>query len=114
MAHPGGVDAVLDLVNDKDEIRRNAEILKAGSSLVSTLYAADEQWFAQRGIAAHNISSDTNPFAPLQGLSEVARMVADGTITVRIGSRFALEDAPEMLERLRHGGLHGKTIIRIY
>jgi NADPH:quinone reductase len=47
-SHPGGVDAVLDLINGKDAIRRDAEILKAGGNLVSTLYAADEQWFAER------------------------------------------------------------------
>lgn len=113
VTHPDGVDAVLDLVNDKDAIRRDAEILKPGGSLVSTLYAADEAWFAQRGIAAHNISSGTNPLASLQGLTEIARMLAEGTITVRIGSLFALEDAGEMLEKLRHGELHGKTIVKI-
>jgi NADPH:quinone reductase-like Zn-dependent oxidoreductase len=112
-AHPSGVDAVLDLVNDKDAIRRDAEILKAGGSLVSTLYAADEEWFAQRQIAAHNISSSTNPLASQQGLTEIARMLAEGKITVRIGSLFALEDAGEMLEKLRRGDLSGKTIIRI-
>src|SRR6202030_4723719 len=41
-SHPDGVDAVLDLVNGRDAIRRDAEILKAGGTLVSTIYAADE------------------------------------------------------------------------
>lgn len=97
----------------KDAIRRDAEILKAGGSLVSTLYAADEEWFAQRQIAAHNISSSTNPWASPQGLTEIARMLAEGKITVRIGSLFVLGDAGAMLEKLRHGDLRGKTIIRI-
>src|ERR1700685_976233 len=57
-SHPSGVDAVLDLVNGKDAIGRDAEILKPGGSLVSTIYAADEKWFAERKITAHNIRSE--------------------------------------------------------
>ena len=55
-AHPAGVDAILDLVTGKDAIGRDAEILKSGGRLVSTIYAADESWFAARKIKAHNIA----------------------------------------------------------
>jgi NADPH:quinone reductase-like Zn-dependent oxidoreductase len=112
-AYPHGFDAVLDLVNGPDSIRRDAEIIKNGGSLVSTIYAADEAWFAERKITAHNISSSTNPFSSRQGLNEVARMLADGTITARIRSTIELDDAGQMLEKLRNGGLRGKVIIRI-
>jgi NADPH:quinone reductase len=67
-SHPSGVDAVLDLVNGKDAIQRDAEILKSGGDLVSTIYAADVAWFAQRQITAHNIASTTNPSSSPQGL----------------------------------------------
>jgi hypothetical protein len=40
-------------------------------------------------------------------------MLADGKITARIGSGFELNDAARMLEKLRHGGLRGKTVIRL-
>jgi NADPH:quinone reductase-like Zn-dependent oxidoreductase len=112
-AHPDGVDAVLDLVNDSNAIRRDADVLRSGGSLVSTLYAADERWFAERRISAHNIASNSNPLSSPQGLEEVARMLADGKITARIGSRFELDGADQMLEKLRHGGLRGKTVIRL-
>lgn len=55
--HPNGIDAVLDVVNGPEAIRRDAEILKPGGRLVSTLYAADLPWFAQRRITAQNIAS---------------------------------------------------------
>jgi alanine-glyoxylate transaminase / serine-glyoxylate transaminase / serine-pyruvate transaminase len=61
-SYPDGVDAALDLVNDSAAIRRIAEILKPGSSIVSAIYAADQEWFAQRQIEAHNIASTANPF----------------------------------------------------
>ncbi len=57
-AHPDGVDAILDLVNGKDAIRRDAEILKPGGSVVSTIGAADEKWFAGRQITAYNINAN--------------------------------------------------------
>lgn len=111
-SHPNGVDAVLDLVNGKDAIRGDAEILKAGGNLVSTLYAADEEWFAERKITAHNIASNKNPLSSPQGLNSIARMLADGTITARIRSTVELDGVGQMLEKLRHGGLRGKAVIR--
>src|SRR5271154_3030429 len=73
-AHPEGVDAVLDLVNGKDAIGRDAEILRSGGSLVSTIHAADEGWFAGRKITAHNVGPNLNPSFSPQGLNHVARM----------------------------------------
>jgi NADPH:quinone reductase-like Zn-dependent oxidoreductase len=112
-SHPGGVDAVIDLVNGSDAIRRDAELLKSGGRLVSTIYAADEGWFAERQITAHNIASSANRLSSRQGLNEVAHMLADGTITARIRSTVELDDAGQMLERLRNGGLSGKAVIRL-
>ena len=111
-SYPDGVDAVLDLVNGPEAIRRDAEILKPGGILVSTIFAADEAWFAKHEITAHNHASSNNPLLSPEGLSEVARMLADGTITARIGSTTQLANAGQILDELRHGGLHGKAVIR--
>src|ERR1700722_16698879 len=112
-AHPEGVDAVLDLINGEDTITRDAEILKSGGSLVSTVYAADEAWFAERKIKAHNIAGLTNPFSTREGLTQVARMLADGKITARIRVTVELDAAGQILEKLKKGGLRGKALIRL-
>jgi NADPH:quinone reductase len=112
-AHPEGVDAVLDLVSNSDAIKRDAEILKSGGRLVSTIYSADEAWFAERHVTAHNILGSDNPFSSPQGLSEVARMLANGTITARIRSTVDLGGTAQILEKLRSGGLSGKAVIRL-
>src|SRR5271170_3285925 len=112
-AHPGGVDAVLDLVSGPEAIRRDAEFIKPGGRLVSTIFAADEAWFADRQITAHNSASSANPWLSPQGLTEVAGMLADGTITTRIRSTVDLDGAGQILERLRQGGLRGKAVIRL-
>jgi NADPH:quinone reductase len=112
-AHPDGVDAVLDLVSGPDAIRRDAEVIRPGGRLVSTVFAADEGWFAQRQITAHNHASSANPLISPDGLTTVARMLADGTITARIRTTAGLDGAGQVLDQLRHGGLRGKAIIRV-
>jgi NADPH:quinone reductase-like Zn-dependent oxidoreductase len=111
--HPDGVDAVLDLVNGSDAIRRDAEIIRPGGHLVSTIFAADEAWFAQRHITAHNHATNTNPLVSPQGLATVVQMLAEGTITARIGSTVDLAGAAQVLADLRGGGLRGKAVIRL-
>jgi NADPH:quinone reductase-like Zn-dependent oxidoreductase len=111
--HPDGVDAVLDLFNGPDAIRRDAEVIRPGGRLVSTIFAADEGWFAQRQITAHNHASSENPLISPQGLATVAQMLADGTITARIGSTVELAAAAKVLDELRRGGLRGKAVIRL-
>lgn len=111
--YPEGVDAVLDNVSDAAATRRDAEVLKSGGVLVSTVHAADESWFAEHQFTAHNISGPTNPLASRAGLAELARMVADGTIEARVRTVVPLEDALDVLDRLRQGGLRGKALIRI-
>jgi hypothetical protein len=70
------------------------------------------QWFAERQITAVNIATLTNPLSSPQGLTKVARMLADGTITARIHSTIQPDHIGETLGKLRSGGLHGKTVIR--
>jgi NADPH:quinone reductase len=111
--HPDGVDAVLDLVSGRDAIRRDAEIIRPGGSLVSTIFAADEGWFAERQITAHNHSSSANPLISPEGLATVAQMLADGTITARVRSTVDLDAAGQVLAKLRNGGLRGKAVIRL-
>jgi NADPH:quinone reductase-like Zn-dependent oxidoreductase len=112
-AHPEGVDAILDLVNGPGAIKRDTEILKSGGGLVSTIYAADEKWFAERQIKAHNIAGNSNPFATPQGLAQLVQLLAAGTITSRVQAIVELNAASEILEKLKKGGLRGKALIRV-
>jgi NADPH:quinone reductase-like Zn-dependent oxidoreductase len=110
---PNGVDAVLDLVNGPDAMRRDTEVIQPGGHLVSTIFAADEGWFAQRQITAQNHASSNNPLISPQGLARVAQMLADGTITARIRSTVELSAAAQALDELRSGGLRGNAVIRL-
>jgi Zinc-binding dehydrogenase len=108
-ARARGVRVIATVLGDVGEARR----LGAEEVYDTKAVAADERWFAERRISAHNIASNSNPLSSPQGLDEVACMLADGKITVRIGSWFELDRAAQMLKKLRHGGLRGKTVIRL-
>jgi len=112
-AHPDGVDAVLDLVSDANAIRRDAEILRPGGSVLSTIHVADEAWFATRQIKAYNIGPDNNPASSDKALGDIARMLVDGVITARVRSAVELAQAGQILDQLRHGGISGKAVIHI-
>jgi NADPH:quinone reductase len=112
-AHPDGVDGILDLVSSPDAINADATILKPGGRLVSTIYSADEKWFAERKISAHNIAGNANPSSTPDGLNQIARMLAEGTITARVQSTVPLESAGDILDKLRKGGLRGKALIKL-
>jgi NADPH:quinone reductase-like Zn-dependent oxidoreductase len=119
-SYPDGVDAVLDMVNGVGEIKRDAEFLRPGGRLVSTVFGADVEWFAERQISACNVVGHMTPFGGTpnprqspQGLAEIARMLAAGTISARIRSTAELAAAPRLLEALRRGDLHGKAVIRM-
>jgi NADPH:quinone reductase-like Zn-dependent oxidoreductase len=111
--HPDGVDGILDLISGPDAIRRDAEVIRPGGRIVSTVFAADEGWFAERKIIAHNHASNANPLISPEGLTTVAQLLADGVIAARIRSAVNLEAAGQVLEELRHGGLRGKAVIRL-
>jgi NADPH:quinone reductase-like Zn-dependent oxidoreductase len=112
-AHPDGLDRILDLVNDAEAIRRDAEILKSGGVLVSTRHAADEKWFAERHLTARNTGPANNPKNSPAGLAEIAALVVDGTIAPRVRSVVGLDQAGQMLEKIRTGGLDGKALIQL-
>jgi NADPH:quinone reductase-like Zn-dependent oxidoreductase len=112
VSHPSGIDAV-DLVNGSNAIRRAAEILKSGGRLVLNALRGRRRVVAERHVTAHNIASSANPLSSPQGLNEVARMLANGTIMARISSTLDLSAADRMLEQLRNRGLHGKAIIHL-
>jgi NADPH:quinone reductase-like Zn-dependent oxidoreductase len=112
-SHADGADAVLDLINGPDQIRRDVGLLRAGGRLVSAVHAADEAWFGERQITAHNVSGPVNPMSSRQGLDQIAGLLADGVITARVRFRYELTDAHRALDQLRAGGMRGKAVIRL-
>jgi len=107
VAHPDGIEAVVDVVSDREALGRLAGLVKRGGSVATSVYAADADSLAKRGIEATNVGA--RPDA--RRLAELARLVDAGEISVRLESTFPLERAPEALEESRTGHVRGKLVL---
>ncbi len=111
-AHPGGVDAVLDLVDDENAIKATAPLLRPAGKIVSTIGAADESWFAQRKITAANLYTMDSPQWSHAGLRTLAEMVERQRLRVNIAAEYPLGEALAALERSK-SGVNGKVVITV-
>jgi NADPH:quinone reductase-like Zn-dependent oxidoreductase len=109
MTHPSGIEVIIDVVSEPDVLGRMAGLVKEGGRLASSVYAADVESLAQRGIKATNIG--VQPDA--RRLEELSRMVDAGELTVGLERTFPLEKAPEALKESRAGHVRGKIVLLV-
>jgi NADPH:quinone reductase-like Zn-dependent oxidoreductase len=109
MAHPGGIEAIIDVVSDREVLGHMSGLLKEGGRLASSVYAADGESLAERGIRATNVGMQPDA----RRLEELARMVDAGELTVRLERTFPLERASEALEESRTGHVRGKIVLLV-
>jgi len=107
MAHPGGIEAVIDVVSDRETLGRVSTLVNEGGRLASSVYAADVEKLAKRGIVGTNVSMQPGA----RRLKELSRMVDAGELAVRLDHTFPLESAPEALEQRRIGTVRGKIVL---
>jgi NADPH:quinone reductase-like Zn-dependent oxidoreductase len=107
--HPGGIAAIIDVVSERNVLGRLAGLVKEGGRIASSVYAADVEDLAQRGIKATNVG--VHPDA--RRLEELSRMVDAGELTVRLERTFPLERAPEALDESRTGHVRGKIVLLV-
>lgn len=112
-AHSGGIDAVLDLVDDADAIKITAGVIRGGGKIVSTIGAADVQWFAQRSITAQNLALFRTPQHSHAGLRTLLELVEQGRLRVTITGERALSDAVAALEESKSGAVDGKLVLTV-
>lgn len=107
-AHPGGIDAILDVITPTGgDISPMADLLRPGATLVSTNYAVDPDDLALRDILGVNLGN--SPTAEM--LTALAERAASGELRVRIDAEVALDDAPATIAKARAGHATGKTVI---
>ena len=108
-AHPGGIEAIIDVVSDPEALGRMAGLVKEGGRIASSVAAADVESLALRSIEAKNISMQPSA----QRLEELSWMVDAGEISVRLERTFPLENAREALEESRTGHVRGKIVLLV-
>ena len=86
-----------------------ARLLKKGGRLASSVYAADTESLAERGIDATNVGMQPDA----RRLDELSWRVDAGEISVSLEHTFPLERAPEALEEIRTGHVRGKIVLLV-
>lgn len=109
VAHPDGIEAIIDLASDREALGRIAGLVKRGGRIASSAYAADAEDLAGRGIVATNVGMQPDA----RRLAELARLVDAGEISVGLERTFPLEKAPEALEESRTGHVRGKLVLLV-
>src|SRR6266571_5872677 len=108
-SHPGGVDAVLDVVSGPAAIGHIAQALRTGGRLLSTAYASNPAQLAERGITAVNIVRPQGAAV----LDRLSRMVEAGTLRVPVQATLPLEAAARAQEMLQHAHVRGKLVLTV-
>ena len=109
VAHPGGIEAIVDVVSDCESLCRIAGLVKKGGSVASSLYAADDEGLAERSIKATNVGMQPDA----RRLALLSRLVDAGEISVSLESTFPLKKAHEALEENRKGHVRGKIVLLV-
>ncbi|MBV8197469.1 MAG: NADP-dependent oxidoreductase [Candidatus Eremiobacteraeota bacterium] len=109
----GEIEAVLDLVDDSDGIKRIAGVIRSGGRIVSTIGAADIDWFSTRKIAATNLYAADTPQWSHAGLRALLELVEQGAIRVMIAGERPLAEALDALEESKSGSVDGKLVIMV-
>jgi NADPH2:quinone reductase len=109
-SHPGGVDAVLDVVTRQPAaLAHNAQALRPGGRLLSTVYAVDPAQPAERGIIAVNIVRPQGA----EVLDRLSRMVEALSLWVPVHATLPLEEAARAQELLQHGHVRSKLVLTV-
>lgn len=112
-AHSSGIDSVLDLVDDASAIKAMANLVHAGGRIVSTIRAADVDWFAQRKISALNLGVPNTPQYSHAGLRSLLELLQEGRLRVVIAEERPLAEAVEALAASKRGAVNGKIVITV-
>lgn len=108
VAHPQGLDALLDLMSDRAGFSSGLGVVKPGGRAATTVYAVDPDRIPA-GVTA--IAIDLQPSVEL--LEGVARAVVERGLSVPLRRTISLEEAVAVLAEIRAGRSVGKTVIAL-
>lgn len=99
--HPGGVDLLVDNVSSEN-FSSYAPLVRRGGIAVGTHEPQPE---APNGVEGHLVASWERPAS----FAEVVRLLDEGVLRLRVGRRFALEEAERAHDHLR--SRHGRGTV---
>ncbi len=108
-AHPGGVDAILDVMNTGPAFEANLVALRETGVAASTIGAADIEGLAARKIRSLNIRLHPTP----ELLDRLSKELAAGRLRAPIELQVPFSDALTAFESIRSHSTRGKSVLVI-
>jgi NADPH:quinone reductase-like Zn-dependent oxidoreductase len=102
------LDMVFDLI-DGDTRERSWKLLKRGGVLVSTLSEPSQEKAREYGVRALRYTVEANGAE----LAEIVELVATGKVKPQVAKTFPLEQAPQAMAVVEHGGAVGKIVLSV-
>lgn len=109
-AHPGGIDALIDLHSDGDALEQIATAVRAGGVVVSTRGPAAS---AAPALEARGLRFASANRAPASRLPELTALIDAGKLRVPPIKVYPLDQAPAALAEMAAGHVRGKLVISI-
>ena len=104
---PDGIDVLVDLANGADEFANLASLVRGGGTALTTLYVADADSLAARGITGVNFAYQAS--RPL--LARLADAVATDSVVPPPLETVGLDEVPQVLRGSGRGARPAKTVI---
>jgi NADPH:quinone reductase-like Zn-dependent oxidoreductase len=106
--YPDGIAALIDVVNQKDELAELASVVRSGGHVATLLGAADIEALTARGIVGHNV----NAAPTAEKLRVLGELAASGALRVPIQGVYSIADAGEALKVFQQG-TRGKLVLSV-
>jgi NADPH2:quinone reductase len=107
--HPGGVDAIVDLVNSGEGVRGSARALREGGRFVSPLGGPEDLDPARPGLKASYVSLKLQP----GDLEDLAEKAASGALRVEVSRVYPFAQAPQAFVDFASGHTRGKLVVDV-
>jgi NADPH:quinone reductase len=108
LAHPQGIDAVIDLVSDAATFAASASLVSKGGYLVTITGVADLKALKARGLKGVNFQLEANTSL----LKQLVALVEGQKLVVPVEATINLDKVPAAIAASRSGRARGKTVIR--
>jgi 2-desacetyl-2-hydroxyethyl bacteriochlorophyllide A dehydrogenase len=107
--HPAGIPMLFDIVGDKPDLLRLAELVQDGGRVASARFAADRRALSARGIEAINVVANGHGAEVLDATLTLAE---SGALHVLCSEVRPLTDLPNAVSEFAEGG-RGKVVIDV-
>jgi len=105
--HPEGIAAILDMIGDKEQVNRLAELVRPGGHVISMLRGADIDHLAARGINGVRMTTQVTT----EKLKRLAAAVEAGAVRRPQIRSVGLDEAASALTEMAGGHVRGKIVV---